>query len=167
MISSTHSSREFDISKADPYDIVKCRLEELADELVKPQIKASRVALLPGGMLLTGGVSKTEGIDEFMLDVMDLPARIAMPVDANRMPPGRNTQEYSSAAGIIKYILTRERDPFRYLDNPAIGGGKAEAPKMQVYAPPVGEGSQAGQKEKKEGGFNPLKSIGDMFKDLF
>ena len=167
MISFTHSSREFDISKADLYDIVKCRLEELADELVKPQIKASRVALLPGGMLLTGGVSKTEGIDEFMLDVMDLPARIAMPVDANRMPPGRNTQEYSSAAGIIKYILTRERDPFRYLDNPAIGGGKAEAPKMQVYAPPVGEGSQAGQKEKKEGGFNPLKSIGDMFKDLF
>ena len=90
-----------------------------------------------------------------------------MPVDANRMPPGRNTQEYSSAPGKIKYILTRERDPFRYLDNPAIGGGKAEAPKMQVYAPPVGEGSQAGQKEKKEGGFNPLKSIGDMFKDLF
>ena len=167
MISFTHSSREFDISKADLYDIVKCRLEELADELVKPQIKASRVALLPGGMLLTGGVSKTEGIDEFMLDVMDLPARIAMPVDANRMPPGRNTQEYSSAAGIIKYILTRERDPFRYLDNPAIGGGKAEAPKMQVYAPPVGEGSQTGPKEKKEGGFNPLKSIGDMFKDLF
>ena len=167
MISFTHSSREFDISKADLYDIVKCRLEELADELVKPQIKASRVALLPGGMLLTGGVSKTEGIDEFMLDVMDLPARIAMPVDANRMPPGRNTQEYSSAAGIIKYILTRERDPFRYLDNPAIGGGKAEAPKVQVYAPPVGDNPQSGSKEKKEGGFNPLKSIGDMFKDLF
>ena len=96
---------------------MRCRLEELANDLIKPQIKASRVSLLPGGMLLTGGVSKTEGIDEFMLDVMDLPARIAMPADANRMPPGRNTQEYSSAAGIIKYILTRERDPFRYLDN--------------------------------------------------
>ena len=41
MISFTHSSREFDISKADLYDIVKCRLEELADELVKPQITAS------------------------------------------------------------------------------------------------------------------------------
>lgn len=166
-ISFTHSSREFDVSKADLYDIVRCRLEELADELIKPQIKASRVTLLPGGMLLTGGVSKTEGIDEFMLDVMDLPARIAVPVDANRMPPGRNTQEYSSAAGIIKYILTRERDPFRYLDNPSIGVGKAEAPKMQAYVPPVGDGQQAGQKEKKDGGFNPLKSIGDMFKDLF
>ena len=73
------------------------------------------------------------------------------------MPPGRNTQEYSSAAGIIKYILTRERDPFRYLDNPAIGGGKAEAPKMQVYAPPVGEGSQAGPKERERGRLQPLE----------
>ena len=87
----THLSREYSISKEDLYEIVRCRLEELTDDLIRPEIKAAKISMLPGGILLTGGVSKTGGIDDFILEKMDLPARVAMPVDANRMPPGRNS----------------------------------------------------------------------------
>ena len=161
----THLSREYSISKEDLYEIVRCRLEELTDDLIRPEIKAAKISMLPGGILLTGGVSKTGGIDDFILEKMDLPARVAMPVDANRMPPGRNSQEYSSAAGIIKYILERERDPFRYLDNPTIG--KTEQLKSTVsYAPPS-EGIPIGQKDKDGPGFNPVDAVKKLFGDLF
>ena len=92
--------------------------------------------MLPAGIIFTGGVSKTDGIDAFALDVLDLPARVSAPLDANRMPPGRDTQEYSSAAGIIRYILEKERDPFRYLDNPAIIKSAADdGQKQHLFGP--------------------------------
>lgn len=163
-VTVTNIGHDCEVSKQDLYDIVRCRLEELTDVLIRPEIKAAKISMLPGGILITGGVSKTDGIDNFMLEEMELPARIAMPVDANRMPPGRNTQEYASAAGIIKYILERERDPFRYLDNPMIG--KPEPKSSAPFAPPVtpqilGGGKDGGQ------GFNPVESIKKIFGDLF
>ena len=162
----SHSSRDYEISKSDLYEIVRCRLDELANDLLKPQIKSSGVSLLPGGILLTGGVSKTEGIEEFMIEAMDLPVRVALPYDTTRMPPRRNTQEYASAAGIIKYILTQERDPFRYLDKPAINLGKAEASKSTIFMPSHSD-TASGGKEHKESPLAPLKTLTDMLKDLF
>ena len=105
-----YNGRNYSISKNDLHEIVRCRIEELCDVLVRPQIKAAGIPMLPAGIILTGGVSKTEGIDAFVLDIMDLPSRVSSPIDANRMPPGRNTQEYAAAAGIIRYIAERERD---------------------------------------------------------
>ncbi|MEG1603613.1 MAG: cell division protein FtsA [Cloacibacillus sp.] len=161
----THKTRDYSIAKEDLYEIVKCRLEELAEVLIRPEIKAAKISLLPGGILLTGGVSKTDGIDDFVVDMMDLPARAVMPLDANRMPPGRNTQEYASAAGIIKYILERERDPFRYLDNPMIG--KNEQPKSSpVYVPPL-SGTPMSGKEKDGPSFSPVDAFKKLFGDLF
>ena len=165
MLNFTHNSREYSISKEDLYDIVRCRLEELTDDLIRPEIKAAKISLLPGGVLLTGGVSKTEGIDDFILEKMDLPARVAMPVDANRMPPGRNSQEYASASGIIKYILERERDPFRYLDN-MVFGKSDQLKSAPVYVPPSA-GVPIGQKEKDGPGFNPVDVVKKLFGDLF
>ena len=72
MLSFKHSSKEYNVSRQDLYDIVRSRFEELTDELVRPQIKKAKITQLPGGILLTGGVSKTEGIDDFMLEEMDV-----------------------------------------------------------------------------------------------
>jgi cell division protein FtsA len=32
------------------------------------------------------------------------------------MPPGKNGPEYTCAAGIIRYALEQERDPYRYIE---------------------------------------------------
>lgn len=161
-----HNSREYTIQKEDLYNIVYCRFEELIDELVKPEIKAAKISMLPGGVLLTGGVAKTTGIDDFILEKLDLPARVAAPVDANRMPPGRNTQEYSSAAGIIRYVLERERDPFRYLDNPLITKSEQSRSSQSTYIPPS-PGVPISNKEKETSSFNPIDALKKLFGDLF
>ena len=83
------------------------------------------------------------------------------------MPPGRNTQEYSAAAGIIRYITERERDPFRYLDNPlvhAVSPGKAGKPSSIV--PEKGVRIKLDENNKASG-FNPIEGLKNAFKDLF
>ena len=163
-----YNGRNYSISKNDLHEIVRCRIEELCDVLVRPQIKAAGIPMLPAGIILTGGVSKTEGIDAFVLDIMDLPSRVSSPIDANRMPPGRNTQEYAAAAGIIRYIAERERDPFRYLDNPLIRGISSDDGGKPSIVPETRVRIRLDENNKVSGtGFNPLEGIKNAFKDLF
>lgn len=163
----TYNNRSYSVSKLDLYEIVRCRIEELFDVLVRPEIKASGVSMLPGGIILTGGVSRIEGIDAFLLDLMDLPVHIACPVDAGRMPPGRNTQEYSAASGIIRYALEKERDPYRYIESQ---GAKCGTDKRSLTPPQAVEGRNGGPDKGNPGqkpGFNPLKGLTNALKDLF
>lgn len=163
-----YNNRNYSISKSDLHEIVRCRMEELFDVLIRPQIKAAGISMLPAGIILTGGVSKTEGIDAFVLDIMDLSSRVSLPVDANRMPPGRNTQEYSAAAGIIRYIGERARDPFRYLDNPLIHGVSAENAGRPSIVPETRVRIKLDENNKASGsGFNPIEGLKNAFKDLF
>lgn len=160
------NNRSYSVSKSDLHNIVSCRMEELCDQLIRPEIKSAGVSMLPAGIILTGGVSRTEGIDAFMMDMMDLPVRVSMPIDTDGMPPGRNTQEYSSAAGIIRYMLERERYPFRFIDNvPFVSTTpKAERPDTKnkggkkISIPPI---------KMPEGGKDVLQNIKHLFDDLF
>ncbi len=164
-----YNSRNYSVSKQDLHDIVRCRLEELFDTLVRPEIKAAGIAMLPAGIILTGGVSKTEGLDSFMLDVMDLPARASAPLDANRMPPGRNTQEYSSAAGIIRYVIEKERYPLRYLDNQLVARGVPDNTNRPIVREALVSISGKNNSGDSSSGrrFEPLDSIKKMFQELF
>ena len=107
-------------------------------------------------------------MDALLLDMMDLPARAAAPLDANRMPPGRNTQEYSSAAGIIRYVLEKERYPLRYLDNQMIAKSMSD----NLSRPIVREGIiSIGGKNNSDGTsgkrLDIVDSIKGIFKELF
>ncbi len=167
-IDFVYNSRNYAIPKTDLHEIIRCRIEELCDVLVRPQIRAAGISMLPAGVIITGGVSKTEGIDALVLDIMDLPSRVSSPLDAGRMPPGRNTQEYAAAAGIIRYIAERDRDPFRYLDNPAIRGAHAEDGGRQLIVPENKIRIKLDENNRASGpGFNPLEGLKNAFKDLF
>ena len=82
------------------------------------------------------------------------------------MPPNRNTQEFSSAAGIIKYILERERDPFRYLDNPSVIKGGDKARPVQPAQEPFYPGTQP-QKGSDGQSFDLFGAVRKIFKDIF
>ncbi|MCF0247790.1 MAG: cell division protein FtsA, partial [Synergistes sp.] len=84
----------------------------------------------------------------------------------NRMPPGRNTEEFSSAAGIIKYILSLERDPYRYLENPSVTKSESQ---RSVSSRPAQDSAKPiqpkGSGESQIGGI--FDSIKNTFRDLF
>ena len=160
-----HHGREYRILRSELHDIVCSRLAELCDELIRPEIKNAKVTLLPGGVLLTGGVARTEGLEDFFLEKLSLPARSVLPIDSNNMPPGRNTQEYASAAGIIKYILDRERDPFRYLDNPSVI--KTDRSKPLPKPEPVFIQDRQPGKSRDDSHGGMFDTVKNAIKDLF
>lgn len=111
-----HMGRNYSYSLAKLTEIVQCRIEELFTKLVKREMQSAGVSMLSAGMVLTGGGSRSIGIDQYLSRIMDMPVRAALPIDSNKMPPGRNGPEFTCASGIIKYALEQERDPFRYLE---------------------------------------------------
>ena len=166
------NSREYTVSRIDMHEIVRSRIEEAFNSLVRRDIIASGVTMLPAGIVVTGGVSKTAGLDSLLLEVMDLPIRIADPEDANKMPPGRNTSEYASASGIIRYMIAKERDPFRYMDNKALAKNMVPQEGMRRNTP---EATVAPSKMKDTGReikekvsqSNILGELVKVLKDIF
>ena len=156
-----HMGRNYSYSMADLTDIVQCRVEELFSVLIKSEITAAGVSMLPGGLVITGGGSKSIGIDHYLTRIINMPVRVALPLDSGRMPPTRNGAEYTCAAGIIRYVLEQERDQFRFIDN--------------SFDPSPGHDDNTGNglgKTGRGGGKNPQKapffqSIIDLFKELF
>lgn len=163
-----HMGRNYSYSLSELTEIVQCRVEELFSVLVKKEMSSSGVAMLPAGLVITGGGSKSVGIDRYLSKVMDMPVRVAFPLDSNRMPPGRNGQEYTCASGIIRYALEQERDPFRYMEQSLDQLRSQNRLSTAVSAKPAGRDYQGdpGQESPSRGG-SILESIKEVFRELF
>jgi cell division protein FtsA len=124
--------KSFSLSEA--REVIACRFEELLTEHVTHHMSEFNVHLFPAGIVLSGGVAKTQGIDQLVSDLLSLPVRIAEPLDIYQMPPGRNDSEYTSAAGIVRYIMSRERNPYRFIETPVsqLKGGNVGAFRQSV-----------------------------------
>ena len=152
--------RNYSCPVRDVADIVKCRIEELYGVLVKSEVAEAGLPMLPAGLVLTGGVAKTNDLDGFVSEVLDMPARAAFPLDSGRMPPGRNGFEYACAAGIIRYMLERERNPFRYME-PSLDQIKRQGPTLR------GGDERPKQVPKKPAGPSGLEQMLDTLKKSF
>ena len=78
-------------------DIIEARMEEIF-ELVANEIKRMGVRDLPGGFVLTGGVSNMQGVLELAQEMFDSRVRIAIPDYIGVREP-----QYTTAVGLIKF----------------------------------------------------------------
>jgi cell division protein FtsA len=79
-------------------EIIESRVEEIL-QLAASQVKRSGYAgLFPGGLVLTGGGSKLQGLVELAGDCLGLPARIGSPEG-----PLVGSPEFSTAVGLIQW----------------------------------------------------------------
>jgi cell division protein FtsA len=154
-----HMGRNYSYSLSELTDIVQCRMEELFSVLIKSEINAAGVAMLPAGLIITGGGSKSIGLDQYLARIMNMPVRVSLPLDSGRMPPGRNGGEYSCASGIIRYVMEQERDPFRFIGTlDPVAVVETSPDPWEKPAKPAGKG---------EGWANFVQSIINLFKELF
>ncbi len=147
-------------------EVIACRLDELFSSLVGNELKESGVTMMPGGLVLTGGVSRLPGLDAYVSRLLDLPVRVAGPIDAGRMPPGMNSEEYSCGAGIIRYILEKERNPYRYMES-----GLPVEGASPVFGLRQDRGGASSGGSRRRSGEGALKAVMDNIrksvKDLF
>ena len=88
---------------ADLAEILEPRAEELFG-LVRQEIKRSGYdALLPAGVVLTGGASRLPGIDLVAGDVMQLPVRKGQPDNLRGLVDKLNDPAYSASVGLLHW----------------------------------------------------------------
>jgi cell division protein FtsA len=116
------------------FDVIGARLEELFTDHVAPMIPDHDPKQFPAGIVLSGGVAKTPDLDFLLSNIFKMPVRVADPTDYYQMPPGRDEADYISAIGTIRYILNKERNPFKFIDEPMLDAfhGKPDPEKPAV-----------------------------------
>jgi len=88
------------ISRKGLHDIIRARMEELLRLIVMELPDGEQKALLPGGLILTGGSSNLAGLDTFGSEVLKMPVRLGPPL--NRYGDDRlNDPAYATAVGLL------------------------------------------------------------------
>ncbi len=128
-------------------EIIGARLEELF-ELVIDELARLGVRDLPGGVVLTGGVAKLEGIAQLARQILQTRVRIYTPDYIGVREPS-----FTTAVGLIRYAYLEDdfygkstnTQPIEY----ATVGSPTASPKKQEYAAPSEpKGSVIGRAKK-------------------
>jgi len=136
-------------------EIIGVRLEELF-ELVLDELARLGVRDLPGGIVISGGVSKLEGVAQLVRQVMQTRVRIYTPDYIGVREPS-----FTTAVGLIRYAYMEDEFYGKESVAPAQGftvfGGQSPSPKKQEY--------QTVPAEDKESVIGKAKKFFDKFFD--
>jgi cell division protein FtsA len=81
--------------------VTEARVDELLDYVNKELAKIKKAGKLPGGVVLTGGVSNLPGLDEFTREKLQLPARVGRLRDVGGLVDTVEGQSYITVVGLM------------------------------------------------------------------
>ena len=110
-VSIIGSDQQQQFNQLEISDIIEARLEEMF-ELILVELHRLGVKDLPGGFVLTGGVSNTIGILELAQDVFQSRVRIAIPDYIGVREP-----QYTTAVGLIKFSYKNAKIQGRHMSS--------------------------------------------------
>lgn len=84
-------------------EIVQARFEELLERLDKELIKVERSGLLPAGLVLTGGGSKTPGLIELAKKRLRLPVQLGYPMNVTSYTDRVQDLAFTTAIGLVQW----------------------------------------------------------------
>jgi cell division protein FtsA len=91
------------------YEILEPRAHELL-ALVRDELQhAGLDALIPAGLVLTGGGARLSGLVELAESIFGLPARVAAPHGLEGMPEELSQPEYATVTGLLLYGVQARR----------------------------------------------------------
>lgn len=136
-------SQGIDIDTA--YQVVFARLEQLFDDYIRNDLAEYMPQHFPAGIILSGGVSQTPGVDRMLADILQIPVR-SVDQPLYTMPSGLDNAAYVSAAGILRYCVATERDRYLFMKpNQTLPGlsehveEPAKKPKRSIFGEPEEE----------------------------
>jgi cell division protein FtsA len=93
------------ISRRILYDVIRARVEELLRLVVIDLPRDESGALVPGGLVLTGGGANLPGIEVLGQQVLKMPVRVSAPLDVYRAGDQVNDPAYSTAIGLLLWNI--------------------------------------------------------------
>jgi cell division protein FtsA len=111
------------VSRLEVSQIIEARMRETF-ELLRNEIRAAGVGMLPAGVILTGGASQLAGAAELGREVLQMPVRVAAPAGIGGLVDTLLNPSYSTAVGLLQWGATSlaAGEPNRYESAPAGGG---------------------------------------------
>ncbi len=99
-----------DLSRQALAEVVEPRYEELFN-LVQAELRRSGYEeLLAGGIVLTGGTSKMEGVVDLAEEIFHMPVRLGAPQNIDGLSDIVSNPIYATGVGLLQYGLAQESD---------------------------------------------------------
>ena len=86
-------------------DIIRARMEEILRLIVLELPQGEQEALVPGGLVLTGGSSNLAGIDALGREVLKMPVRVGAPLNVYGISDQLTDPAYATAVGLLLWGL--------------------------------------------------------------
>ena len=86
-------------------EIIEPRMEEILTLIRREIQKSGMEDLLPAGVVLTGGASIIEGVDELAENLFQLPVRLGVPGGISGLVDMVNGPMYSTGVGLVIYAM--------------------------------------------------------------
>ncbi|MFC1900383.1 cell division protein FtsA [Chloroflexota bacterium] len=88
-------------SYQDLYDILRARVEEIIRLILLELPRSEYEALVPAGLVLTGGSSNLAGIDALGRDILQLPVRVGTPDNVSGITDSLRDPAYATSVGLL------------------------------------------------------------------
>jgi cell division protein FtsA len=88
-------------SYQDLCDILRARVEELIRLTILELPRSEYKALVPGGLVLTGGSSNLSGMDVLGREMLGIPVRVGSPVNVNGISESLRDPSYATGVGLL------------------------------------------------------------------
>ena len=111
------------VSRIEVCQIIEARMRETF-ELLRNEMRAAGVGMLPAGVILTGGAAQLAGAAELGREVLEMPVRVAAPSGIGGLVDTLMTPSYSTGIGLLEWgaAALAAGEPMRYESTP-VGGG--------------------------------------------
>ena len=100
IVSDGGSEQIDNISRKEVAEIIEARLEEIFELAEKELRKVSKQALLPAGVVLTGGGARIVGMVDFAKDYLKLPAQVGVPENIEGVVDQILSPQYATGVGL-------------------------------------------------------------------
>lgn len=99
------------ISYQDLCDIIRARVEEIIRLIVLELPRSDYEALVPAGLVLTGGSSNLSGIDALGRDILQLPVRVGTPTNVAGITDAIRDPAYATSVGLLLWGTSHQSTP--------------------------------------------------------
>ena len=96
------------ISYQDLCDIIRARVEEILRLILLEMPRSDYEALVPAGLVLTGGTSNLSGIETLGREVIKLPVRVGVPTHISGITDALHDPAYATSVGLLLWAAKNE-----------------------------------------------------------
>jgi len=96
------------VSYQDLCDIIRARVEEILKLILLEMPSSDYEALVPAGLVLTGGSSNLSGISALGRDTLNLPVRVGVPTDVYGIADVLRDPAYATSVGLLLWGAKHE-----------------------------------------------------------